>query len=455
MAAAAVLWAAGARADITIWKSADPADRGWEVFTNGRVSTFFSWTRGDALPQGSTYDQGRVPYQKLHDVKLDPCCGVALPHPDTETITVNYPDGTVSPVQSSRLDTIRIRSGMQGNVLGIGVRRSISAETKVVGYLSIVSIVDSRDQRKFFPLNPNAREGYVRVDAPWGTVVAGRTATLFDRGAYESDVLTLHGYGVGFAADPISNQQLPTYGQIGLGILPMDYAAGFIYATPALVGVRLHVGVFDPASFLGGAAKFKRTREPRPEFELTADEAAGGVRLHLYFNGAAQTIYRSGEDDSVTQRPQGVGYGARLEAGPVRFAAGGHRGTGIGFTYFGNSDSSVMNDQSELRQADGYYAMGQLALGRFELDGGVGISRAGVLDQDKQPSSMNMPNPGTGAPDPQFSWITSQTGISAALVYHPTDWLHVDFDVLYATFKWNLGEQQKVTFFNAGMTLTW
>jgi hypothetical protein len=286
-------------------------------------------------------------------------------------------------------------------------------------------------------------------------VVAGRTGTLFDRGAYEADVLYLHGYGVGFAADPISNQQLPTYGQIGLGVLPNDYAAGFVYATPPLVGIRLHVGAFDPASFLTGPAKFKRTKEPRAEFEVTADESLGAARLHLYLNGARQSIYRSGEDDSVILHPQGLGYGGRLEVGPVRLAAGGHRGEGIGFTYFGNSDSSVMNDQSDLRQADGYYAIAQVALGRIDVQGGAGISRAGVLDQDKQPSSMNIPNPASGSPDPQFSWISSQTGISAAVVYHPTDWLHVDVDVLFATFKWSLGEQQKVAFLNTGMTLTW
>jgi hypothetical protein len=70
-------------------------------------------------------------------------------------------------------------------------------------------------------------------------------------------------------------------------------------------------------------------------------------------------------------------------------------------------------------------------------------------------SSANVPNPATGYPDPDFSWIKSQTGVSGAVVDHPTEWLHFDVDVMFTTFKWNLGEQQKVNFYNAGTTLTW
>jgi hypothetical protein len=68
---------------------------------------------------------------------------------------------------------------------------------------------------------------------------------------------------------------------------------------------------------------------------------------------------------------------------------------------------------------------------------------------------MGMINPSTGAVDPAVSYIKSQQGISGAIVYHAADWLHVDLDVLNASFKWNLGEKQNVNFYNAGMTATW
>ena len=42
-----------------------------------------------------------------------------------------YPDGTESPKLIGHINHIRFRSGMIGNVLGIGVRRNLDATTKV------------------------------------------------------------------------------------------------------------------------------------------------------------------------------------------------------------------------------------------------------------------------------------------------------------------------------------
>jgi hypothetical protein len=266
----------------------------------------------------------------------------------------------------------------------------------------------------------------------------------------------LHGYGVGFTPDLVSNTPaVPSYGQVGFGVLPNGYAAGFVYSTPLLAGLQLNLGLYDPTVFAG---KLPRTKAPRPEFELTADEPLGSTgKLHLYVNGTRQTIYQAGATDEITQAPQGLGFGGRVELGPVRLAGGGHVGKGIGFGYFGNTDSSVMNDNGDLRPTNGFYGMGQVALGKIDLSAGYGISRATVLEADRQsnPDPMAPVNPATGQADPAFSWITSQSAISAAVVVHAADWLHFDLDAMFASFKWNLGEEQKVNLFNAGTTLTW
>ena len=67
---------------------------------------------------------------------------------------------------------------------------------------------------------------------------------------------------------------------------------------------------------------------------------------------------------------------------------------------------------------------------------------------------MNI-NPATGAIDPAVSYIKSQQAVSGAVVYHAADWLHVDVDVISATFGRNLGEKQHVNFYNVGTTVTW
>jgi predicted porin len=447
--ASRALVASEASADVTVWKS-EKGDDGWEVFTNGRAGAFFSWAKGDGEPQATTFDPNTD--VKLHTVLVE---GQGLQTSDVQQYTLPNPDGTPSHRTQSFINATRIRSGMMGSVLGIGLRRNLDATTKLTGYFSLVSIVDSPSQRKFFPDFPNAREGYVKIEGTWGSFLAGRAATLFDRGAYDTDVLYLHGYGVGFPVDLQSSRSLPTAGQVGFGILPNGYAAGLVYATPTVAGIQLSAGVYDPASFAGPV---QRTKLFRPEFELTADEPLGTIgKLHLYVNGTTQTNYRPGSTDENSVTASGVGFGGRVELGPVHLAAGGHTGKGIGFRYFGDSDSAVMNANGDLRSAQGYFAMAQLALldGKLDLDGGYGMSSAKVLQSDLMSSSMNPINPATGFPDPESSWIKSQSAISAAVVYSPVEWLHFDLDVMFTTFKWSLGEEQKVNIYNAGTTLTW
>ena len=451
---------ANASADVTLWKSS-AGDDGWEIYTNGRVGAFFSWVKGDARPQDTTYDTSKEPFVPLHKVQVDACCGVALPFLDIRSQRVLYSDGTDSPLVLSNIDHMRIRSGMMSNVFGFGVNRKLGPETKVTAYLSIRSTIESLSQRKFFQQPPDMREAYFKISGNWGAVLLGRALTLFDRGSYEADILYLHGYGVGWVADITSNAGLPSFGMVGMGVMAGNYAAGAVYSTPALAGVQLHAGLYDPASFSGTAVA--RTKYPRGEFELAADESFGTLgKTHLYLNGTTQTLYRVGKGDENTETVRGIGYGARVELGPVRVAGGGHRGEGIGFTYFGGAgsvDSSIMNDgvRAQLRSTQGFYAIGSVTLlGKVDLNAGYGISTAKVLNDDLQPDPMGMNiNPATGAVDPAVSYINSQQAVSGAVVYHAADWLHIDVDVLSATFKWNLGEKQHVNFYNVGTTVTW
>jgi len=53
------------------------------------------------------------------------------------------------------------------------------------------------------------------------------------------------------------------------------------------------------------------------------------------------------------------------------------------------------------------------------------------------------------------SVIKTQRGISAGLVYHVSDALHIDLDYLNARFDWYLGEKQVLNYLNTGVTMTW
>ncbi|HEY2900010.1 MAG TPA: hypothetical protein VGL59_05500 [Polyangia bacterium] len=415
------------------------------MFTTGRISNFVSWSKGDGMPQATTYDPNTD--MPLHQVKVG--TGGTGPSDSSARPYRTLPNGMPSNKLVYSIDSMRIRSGFTGNVIGFGMRRSFGPDTKVTGYVSVTSVVDSQAQKKYFQNPPDVREGYLKIEGSWGSFLAGRAAVLFDRGAVTTDFLYLHGYGLGFPADLNSSGDFPTAGQIGFGVLANGYAAGFVYATPLIAGTQLSVGAYDPASLTG--SDIERTRYPRGEFELTTDQQLGAlIKLHIYFNGAFQANYKQNATDAIVKNLYGVGYGTRIELGRIfHIGAGGHWGRGLGLAYAGLSSDAVYDASDSLRFTNGYFVMGQVVLGPFDLNGGYGRTNVTMTTTDLTSDSNNPSG------DPTYSWIKSQTGISGAIVFHAREWLHFDFDVFHADSQWDLGERQQINFYNAGTTITW
>src|SRR5262249_3865917 len=147
--------------------------------------------------------------------------------------------------------------------------------------------------------------GYLKIEGPWGSFTGGKALTLFNRGATEANFLYLHGYGLGYPGS--ISVQGPAAGMIGFGVLASTFSGGLVYATPALAGIQLSAGVYDPASLVG--SRLERTKAVRPEFERTVDEPLGSVgKVHLFVNGTIQKLYIKGEpDNQVTNGVQVLG----------------------------------------------------------------------------------------------------------------------------------------------------
>ena len=208
----------------------------WEVFTDGRAGAFASWVYGDPMPVATapvTLSGG----------------GWSLP---TEPHADNSP-GTVN--------MMRIRSGFIGNLLGIGVRNQITPWTTLTGYIQIWAYIESETRNKSNPNIPDVRQGYAKLEGPWGSFLAGRTRTLTSRGATDINVLYAHRWGVGFP-NAIDSKG-PTQGMVGFGVLGSGFGAGMIYATPLSAASSSASGIFDPAT-LGGPG-WNGTKFVRPE----------------------------------------------------------------------------------------------------------------------------------------------------------------------------------------------
>lgn len=416
-----------AMAETTLYKS---PDGGWDFFADGRVNAFFAYANGDGYPRdvvnGHKIKGGGL--SAVYAAEDDPASGGKT---------------------QGAINAMRISNGFMGNVLGFGMRRKLGDSTTAQAFISLWMHIESDDHRKYTPSYPDAREGYVRLTGDWGAFTAGRTLTLFSRGATEIDFLYGHGYGLGFPADLQHNG--PASGNIGFGVLACGFASGLAYATPSLAGLQLNVGLYDPAKLQG--SQYERTGWLRPEAELTYDASWSSGKLHLFANGSYQRVYQKDKPDSAGATTLGAGYGGRIELGPLHLGVAGHYGKGLGLNYALEASDATYSipDQmgvSELRITDGAYAQAQLTLGRLDLNAGAGQTRVHLLESDRLADPLN-PN------DTLISVIISQLGLNAGVVYHATPWLHFDVDYFLARFKWQRGETQNVHFVNAGTTVTW
>ncbi len=406
-------------ADVTIVKG-----DAWEMYTTGRVDAFFSYGVGDANPVARPGEN--IP------------AGGGL-NTGNDTLPSNAPpalgpDGTPLP-QQGRFLSMRLRSGFIPNVFGVGFRRKVNEDTTLSVKIAIWATLETDSQRKEAQVVADAREGYLKVESKkWGSVLAGRALDLFSRGATQNDFMYGHGYGLGFPGN-IDNVG-PTNGMIGFGVLAAFFSPGIVYNTPSLGGLQLAVGVYDPSPLPGF---FDATREARTEGELTYDLAAGILRVHLFSNGGYQNFYKNGSNASA--HGYGVGYGGRIEVGPVHLGLAGHYGKGLGLEYAFESGDVAVSPTFELRDFDGYSALGQVVVGPVDLNAGWGISRVFALPSDTVAGAdISLPQ---------------QWAVSAGVVYHVTDYLHLDVDYLHALAKWSLGESQMMDFVNTGIIATW
>jgi len=338
----------------------------------------------------------------------------------------------------------RVRSGFLPNIFGFGMRRKLTDRTTLSGYMAIWAPIENENERSFVPVFPDAREGWVRIEGPGGTLTVGRSLTLFSRGATQIDFLYGHRYGVGNPAG--FDSQGPAGGFVGYGVIASTFEAGIVYATPNFHGLMLTAGYFDPSRFVG--LFWDRTELGRPEAEATYDHALGHLGLvHLFANGAFQKVYATGSarSDSVW----GVGWGGRLELSVFRLGIAGHYGQGLGFDYALSGSNAVVElaNTQALRKFDGYYVQTMVVLGRVDGSAGAGVTRVHEVIADVTA------DPNTGMIS--MSVLKQRVGIAGGVVYHLADNLHLDVDYFRADADWWLGESQVVNTINTGITLTW
>jgi Gram-negative porin len=431
-----------ARAELTLVEK-----DGFRVFTEGRINTFASVGFGDEFPLASPNRDGGPPHNLVGETAL----GAAGQNTDQDDAANKY-------------FAIRGRNGFLGSVLGLGVRRNVTATTTAKGFVALWGHAESFNRDRANLSDIDVREGYVNFEGPWGSLTAGRALGLFGRISTEIDFSYGHNYGLGY---PCGDAQGPTCGHIGTGVMFPGFAAGFQYSTPVLAGVQLHVGLYDPVRLLGA---WNRSPIARPEGALSFQQKFGSSGLvKLQAEGMFQPISRlqtsAGTPPVQTlfnDKVWGVAGGGRLEAGPLRFGAAAFRGKGLGQYYALQNSPAVFSPVTyEVRNFTGVYAQAALVSGPVQLSVGAGRVSIDQLAADKR--------------DATISNAKSQTGISAAIYYSVSDSLVLGLDYFRFQADWYgaprstvdaagatvilpgyiTPERQVVSYLNAGATFHW
>jgi hypothetical protein len=419
-------------------------DGAWQIFTDGRVGAFASWALGDGLPQ-PIYRLAPNDAQIIQEVTGG---GWNWPSQKQQLSDPAFPQQTI--FSQGKVNQLRIRSGYAGLMLGFGLRNQLSPTTRVVGYFQLWAYTETVDQVGDRVNSPDVRQGFAELEGPWGSLLAGRTRPLFSRAAAEIQLEYGYRWSVGYTPPGVS---FPT---------PAEwFAAGLIYSTPPIRGLRLSIGAFDP--IVPGIIGITRSKYPSLEGELVFEHWFGSKsRVLLFADAIVQNVYRDGycpPESPASPSPcdgtlAGVGYGGRLEMGRVHLAFAGHRSVGVEPDYLPEVVDAEVDQLGNLRTLDGYSVRGEVVLGRFDVFGGASIARVFPTASDNQ--RMQEPTDTTTQNEIYvYSLIKNQAGLDMGVVYHLTGGLYFDLDYARIQADWYLGEKQVVHVLNCGMGLGW
>jgi hypothetical protein len=441
-------------------------DGDWTVFSDGRVGAFFSGVDGDGYPQHRDA-LGKDPNGAT--VVIGTITPRAGGNNEAATAQQSKPF-TLDQFTQGQIERMRFRSGMIANTFGFGVRGPLTESTTVKGYIQLWAWVENVNEQKGQINYADVRQGYVKAEGPWGSVLLGRTRGLFSRAATDIDTMYGHGYGVGYPGS-FDTAGGPTQGQIGFGLLGSGFASGVVYATPALnpapwvthlfgypfeQRIQLTIGAFDPVQLQGA---WPRTKWARPEAELTIEETIGQfAKVFAFINATYQRAYSTGDPGDGPDHTTAKGFttGGRLELGPVHLGFSYLYGYSLGLNYALETSDAALDQTFHSRKTDGYYGQLQVSIKKVDVSASYGITQVFLTDFDKVPvastkfASLNY--------YPMYfptSVIKHQQGISCGAVYHIRPWLHFDVDLFRADFAWYEGEKQVIYVANSGMMFTW
>lgn len=401
----------------------------WKLSLDGRLNGFINYSQGDKTPAG----------------------------------VAEWTAGLFEPTDpnSGKIAVIRVRSGFVQNVLGFNLSKEVKPGYKIGGRFALW--VGASNERK--PIlgqqaAVEAREVYLQVDAPWGTLQAGRTLGLFGRGGILMDAEIVHANGLG---NPCSTRSIlgGACGFAGHGVLFPAFNAGILYSTPSLGGLQITGALFDPS--VNSEKSYEITPYPRLEAQVAFQyrkifKVFAEAMWQRLINSSPITDPTTGEpvlDTNGKPKNQiadasGVSAGASLSVGPLQLGGSVYQGKGLTLIVPIFNTPILTDENKILRPGYGFVGLASLTFGSTKIAGGAGLSHLNLTKSEMAPYSQLVPP-------------KQQVGISIGLYqtfFKQLTWAVEYFRGQYTWYDYQQGvgtpvvsPKQNVNFFNTGLTL--
>jgi hypothetical protein len=402
---------------------------GWKLTLDGRINAFISFVDGDKTPQG------------------------------VADWTAGFSENNAP--ASDRIIATRIRSGFVQNVLGFGLAKAVAPGYKLSGRFALWAGA-SNERKPILGSQPDvqARELFIKLDAPWGTVEAGRDLGLFGRGGISMDGEIVHANGLG---SPCSIKVIlgGACGFAGHGVLFPGFNAGLLYSTPKFVGIQATVGLFDPS--INAEKGYEIAPYPRFEGQIAYNyedhfKVFGEAMWQRLINSAPlknqagdPILDAAGKPQNQVADATGFAAGASFSWAPLQLGGSFYTGTGLTLIVPIFNTPIFADKAGTLRKGQGFVGMASVTLGNTKIAGGAGVSQLKLTPVDKQSlpfSEVVPPKQQLGATIGLYQTMFKQ--LTWALEYFRGQYTWYDYkDSTGAVTQ----PKQNVNFVNTGLTL--
>jgi hypothetical protein len=401
---------------------------GWEFSTDGFINVFGVMEDADDKADG----------------------GVAgMTHADLDFFQ-GQPDEVAANVVDKNNKSFRIRTGLLPGLLAFNIKAPTTNGIDLAARVGFYPEIQDPDQARLnssqdlaFGASMDVREVFITADGSFGQILAGRALHLFEGKNILND-MTLFGVGVqGGSANTT------TYGYIGFGYTYTNFGSQFRYTTPDMGGVKIAVGILDPATISGGNT-YNIVDSPGYEAEISyAGELGGGVKLQAWVNGMTQDAERqvTGTTDTKSVTASGFAGGVGVDVAGFHILGSGAVGSGIGSAFMMAADAVDSNDD----ERDVTSLLGQIT---YTILGATKIGiQYGVVDIDETDADRTLRTDTTLATN--TAQIDKRTAYTVGVYHNITPSWQVIGEYTQAKAEWFDGADRESSIYTIGTFFYW